>query len=126
MIVGMRLGEVADHLVGVHVGGGAAAGLENVDHELIVVLAGGDFFGGFFDGGREIRRQLAEPAVHVRRRALDQAERADERPRKTQTADGEILDGALRLRAVERVGWERASRPWCRVRCGSPRFDCRP
>jgi hypothetical protein len=41
-----RRREVRDHLVGVHVRGGARAGLEHVDRELVVELAGGDAVGG--------------------------------------------------------------------------------
>ena len=37
IVIGMRAGEVSDHLVGVHVGGRAAAGLKNIDDELVVV-----------------------------------------------------------------------------------------
>ena len=33
VVVGVRVRQAADHLVGVHVGGGAAAGLEDVHHE---------------------------------------------------------------------------------------------
>ena len=36
--------QVGDHLVGVHVGRRAGAGLIDVDREMGVVLAGGDFF----------------------------------------------------------------------------------
>ena len=46
VIVRVRAGEVGDHLVGVHVGGGAAAGLEDVHHKLSVEIAAGDAFGG--------------------------------------------------------------------------------
>ncbi len=55
MIVGMGFGEMADHLIGVHVGGSAAACLKNVYDELIVVFSFGDFVGSFFNGGGEIR-----------------------------------------------------------------------
>jgi len=44
--VDVLAGEVGDHLVGVHVRGGARAGLEDVDRELAVVLAGRDLVGG--------------------------------------------------------------------------------
>ncbi len=50
VVVGMRAGEAGDDLVGVHVGGGAAAGLVDVQREMVVVLAGGDGVGRGFDG----------------------------------------------------------------------------
>ena len=40
--MGTVAGEICDHLVGVHIRGGARAGLEDVDRELVVVLALGD------------------------------------------------------------------------------------
>jgi hypothetical protein len=44
-------GAVGDHLVGVHVGGGAGAGLENVQHKFPVPLSLGDLLRGLDDGG---------------------------------------------------------------------------
>ncbi len=103
MIVRVRLRQMPDHFVGIHVGRRSTAGLENVDHELIVVLARRHFFGGLLDGRREIGRQLTEPSIHARSRALDQPQRADERSWKTQPADRKIFNRALRLRSVKRI-----------------------
>ena len=64
--------EMADHLVGVHVGGCAAASLENVDYELIVMLAGRDGVGSLRYGRSQLQRQLSDSAVHSRGRALNQ------------------------------------------------------
>ena len=50
-------GEVGEHLVGVHVRGGAGAGLEDVDRELVVVLAGGDRVAGGGDPLGQRRRR---------------------------------------------------------------------
>ena len=59
VVVGMRAGQPADHLVGVHVGGGAAAGLKDVDRELVVVPPCHHFF----------RRPLdVRPLVDIARR----------------------------------------------------------
>ena len=84
---------VADHLVGVHVGRGAAPGLEDVDHELTVELSVGHLLGG-------LRDRLAEPAleqpeldVDDRRLTLDQAQRPDEVAREAQRADREVEPG---------------------------------
>ena len=55
--VGAVAGEVGDHLVGVHVRGGAGAGLEDVDRELVVVLAVGDRVAGGGDPLGERRRR---------------------------------------------------------------------
>jgi hypothetical protein len=52
-------GEVRDHLVRVHVRRGSRAGLEHVDGELVVVLAGGDLVTGRRDPLRELRVELA-------------------------------------------------------------------
>ena len=51
VVVGVHAlaGEPRDHLVGVRVRRGARAGLEDVDRELRVVLAGGDLRGRFLD-----------------------------------------------------------------------------
>src|SRR5438105_732965 len=104
VIVGMRLREVADYLVGVHVGGCSAAGLEDIDDELIIVPSGGDFVSGLLDGGGQILRQLARAAVDSRGGAFDQTESSDEGALETQAADREILDRTLRLRAIQSLG----------------------
>lgn len=48
VIVGVRTRQAPDHLVDVHVRGCAAAGLENVDGELIIIRALDHFLGGGF------------------------------------------------------------------------------
>ena len=55
--VGLVAGEVGDHLVRVHVRGGAGAGLEDVDRELSVVLAATD---GVAGGGDPLGVALVE------------------------------------------------------------------
>ena len=66
--VGPVAGEVGDHLVGVHVRGGAGAGLEDVDRELVVVLARGDGVAGRGDPLRE-RRASSRPSSPLARAA---------------------------------------------------------
>ena len=85
VIVGMRFRQMPDHLVGVHVGGRAAAGLKNIDYELIVVPARRHLFGCFFDRRGQLRRQLPDASIHACRRALDQSQRTNERARKAQS-----------------------------------------
>ena len=55
-VVELLVGDPGDHLVGVHVRRGAAAGLEDVDDELVVVLAVGDRLRGLDDRARRARR----------------------------------------------------------------------
>ena len=85
-------------LVGVHVCAGARAGLEDIERELVVVAAVGDFVRGVFNGPGHVGLHQSQVVVHRRRRTLDEPERAQEGARETQAADGEVVDGALRLR----------------------------
>ena len=65
------LGEVGDHLVRVHVRGGAGAGLEDVDRELVVVLAGRDLVARGRDALGDVGVEQAQLGVHPRGRGLD-------------------------------------------------------
>ncbi len=47
-------GAIGDDLVGVHVGRGAGAGLENIEHKFRVPFAVGDFLRGLDDGGGQV------------------------------------------------------------------------
>ena len=69
----------------------------------VVVLAGGDLVRGGDDGVGELAVQLVAGAVDLGGGLLDQRQRADHPARQPQPADGEVLDGPLRLRAVQRV-----------------------
>ena len=60
-VVELLVGDARDHLVGVHVGRGAAAGLEDVEDELVVVLALGDRLRGLDDRRAELGRKQASP-----------------------------------------------------------------
>ena len=95
---------VGDHLVGVHVGLGARAGLPDDQREMIVELAFGHFLRGLDDGLADLRVELAEVHVHLGRGALDQAERPDDRRRLLLPADREILERPLGLRPPVAVG----------------------
>jgi hypothetical protein len=92
-------GAVGDHLVGVHVGLRAGAGLPDDEREIVVEPAVDDFLGGLDDPARALRVEDAERKVRLGGGALDEAECVDERQRHLLGADTEILDRALRLRA---------------------------
>jgi hypothetical protein len=76
VVVGVHVGsgECRDHLVGVHVRRGARTGLEHVDGELGVVLAGGDGVGGSSDALGDVGIEQTEFGVHPGRRGLDAPE----------------------------------------------------
>ena len=96
--------EGGDHLVGVHVGAGARAGLEDVDGEVVVVLARGDLVGGRGDRVRHGPVEHADVLVDARRGRLDQPQRADLRPLQPAAGDREVLDGPLGLGPPQRFG----------------------
>ena len=67
----MRAGKLADHLVGVHVRRSAAAGLEDIHHELRIVRAFHHLIRGSLVCRGNARGQLAQIAVHLRSRSLN-------------------------------------------------------
>ena len=97
-------GAVGDHLVGVHVGLRAGAGLPDDQREMVVELAVDDFLRRLDDRLAELRVEPAELHVGFGRGALDDAERAHDRQRLLFPADLEIAERALRLRAPVAVG----------------------
>ena len=103
VVVGMGrvAGELGDHLVGVHVRGGAGAGLEDVDRELVVVFAGGDRVARFGDLRGEIRVEPAELAVGPRRGGLEPAEPAHDRNRNRLAGNREVVNRFRRLAAPQ-------------------------
>jgi hypothetical protein len=80
-------GAVADHLVDVHVGLRAAAGLPHAQREVVVELAVDDLVGGVDDALDLVPRQLTELAVGQRGGLLEDAERADHRAGEPVLAD---------------------------------------
>src|SRR5205823_1948332 len=104
VVIGMSARDPPDYLVGIHVGRCAAARLENIDDEVSVVGAAGHFIGGYSDGFREIGGKFTQLSVDLRRRALDQPQRSKESSWETESTDREILNRALGLRSVQRVG----------------------
>src|SRR6185437_3865094 len=101
VVVGVDARELRDHLVRVHVRRGARAGLEDVDRELRVVLAGGDLVAGALDRARFGFRQQPELAVDRRGGALQAAQPADHLDGDGLTGDREVLDGLARLAAPQ-------------------------
>ncbi len=70
--------QIGDHLVGIHVGLGARAGLPDRQREMLVELARCDAGRSLFDGLRQVLRQRAETSIGARRRELLQAEGMDQ------------------------------------------------
>ena len=103
VVVGMGAvaGEVGDHLVRVHVRRGARAGLEDVDRELVVVLAGGDRVAGGGDPLGDVGVEQPELGVGPGRRGLDPAEPVNDRRRDRLAGDGEVGDRLVGLAAPE-------------------------
>ncbi len=93
--------EVGEHLVHVHVGGRAAAGLVDVDRELVAVLARDDAVGRRDDGVGDRRVDDAQLPIDDRGGALHARERDDLGGLETLARDREVLDSALRLRGVK-------------------------
>ncbi|GAA3047234.1 hypothetical protein GCM10020000_29160 [Streptomyces olivoverticillatus] len=86
-----------DDLVGVHVGRGAGAGLEDVDGEVLVPPPLDDLGRGRRDRLGNIAVEHAQLGVGLRRGALDPGQRLDVRALQTLAADGEVLHGPLGL-----------------------------
>ncbi len=99
--VGLVTGEVGHHLVRVHVRGGARAGLEDVDGELVVVLAGGDRVAGRGDALRDVGVEQVELGVGPSRGRLQPAEPVDDRRRDRLAGDGEVGDRLVGLPSPE-------------------------
>ena len=98
------VGAVGDHLVEVHVGLGAGAGLPDHQREMIVELALDHLAGGADDGAGAARIEQAEFPVGLRGGELDDAERMDDRHRHAVLADLEVLPRAFGLRAPIAIG----------------------
>src|ERR1700685_355070 len=98
------VGAVGDHLVEVHVGLGAGAGLPDHKRKMIVELAVDHLARGADDGAGAALIEEPEFAVGFRRRQLDDAERVDDFDRHPVVADAEIPPPPFGLRAPVAVG----------------------
>src|SRR2546425_3676109 len=94
---------VRDHFVRVHVRGGPAAGLEDVERELSVELPVHDLLASLDDRLAEFAVQEPQLDVRLRARHFDQAKGIDEPPAKPNPANREVLDRPLRLGAPARI-----------------------
>ena len=99
----MALDDVCDDFVRVHVRRRAGAGLENVDDEMLIVLAVDDFLCRFHDGVGDRLIDEAELAVRLRGRELDLAQCFDKSAGVAQITDREVEYRPLRARAVQRM-----------------------
>ena len=97
---------VGDDFVGVHVGRGAGAALQHVDHEMLVTIAGDDAIAGRDDGGGDVGLERAEIAVGHGAGLLDHGQRLHEFREVAygNAGDGEILDRPRRLDAIIGIG----------------------
>ena len=98
------VGAVGDHLVEVHVGLGAGAGLPDHQRKMIVELAFDDLARGAGNGAGAALVDQAELAVGFRGGELDDAERVNDRHRHAVVADAEILPRPFGLRAPVTIG----------------------
>src|SRR3546814_10438442 len=93
------IGAPGDHLIGVHVGLRARAGLPDDKRELVVVLSFRHFPGRSYDGVGRHFIQTAVAGVHPCSAQLHQPALMDERTRPALPAYREISTGWLSLRA---------------------------
>src|SRR3984893_1200435 len=98
------VGAVGDHLVEVHVGLRAGAGLPDHQRKVIVELAVDHLLRGADDGAGAALVEQGEFAIGFRRRELDDAERMNDRHRHPILADTEIPPRPFRLRAPVAIG----------------------
>ena len=95
---------VGDHLIEVHVGLRAGAGLPHDQREVIVELALDHFARGAGDGPGSARVDQAEFAIGLRRRQFDDAECVHDLDRHAIAADPEVLPRAFGLGAPIAIG----------------------
>ena len=97
-------GEGSDHLIGVHVAGGARPGLEDVDRKLSIVLVFRDFASSFLDRSGILLLQDAKCGGGLGGRFLDQAKGADQLGVDRYPRNRKVLNSALRLRLPQGRG----------------------
>ena len=98
-----------------------AAGLEDVDDELVVELAVDHLLRRLLEQLAAFSSSRPELVVHLRRRPLDQPHRGDEPAAKAQVGDREILHRPAGLTRRSRRRRGPSSRPSSLFRCGSCR-----
>jgi hypothetical protein len=98
------VGAIGDHLIEVHVGLRAGAGLPDHQRKVIVELAVDHLARGADDGAGAALVEQPEFAIGLCRGKLDDAERMNDADRHPVLADAEILPGTLGLRAPIAIG----------------------
>ncbi|MNZ82734.1 hypothetical protein D3C78_1014390 [compost metagenome] len=98
--------QVGDHLVGVHVGRGAGAALDHVDHELVVVLAADQPRAGLADRRMLVAVEVPQLVVGIGRGLLDhrQGDHQFRVVRQRHTGQAEVVHRAQGLDAVVGIG----------------------
>src|ERR1700754_3113273 len=95
---------IRDHLVGVHVGLGAAAGLPNAQWKVAVEFAFDHFVASLHDQFGFVRRKFSEFFVDLRSGFFEYSERANHLARHPIVANVEVVQRAFGLRAPVAVG----------------------
>src|SRR5712664_3107141 len=96
-------GAIGNHLVDVHVGLRAAAGLPDAKREVLREFSFDDFIGGPHDEAALFVREFSQVLVHERGGFFEYAEGADQLGRHEVLADSEVDERAGGLRAVVAV-----------------------
>ena len=98
---------IGDHLIGVHVRGGAGAALKDIELKLVVQLAVDELPTRALDARQNLLAELTAVEVGARGRHLHHAQAFDQIgiERELDTGDVKILEGARGLDAVVGVGW---------------------
>ncbi|MCY1230185.1 hypothetical protein D9M72_425910 [compost metagenome] len=96
-------GKLRDDLVGVHVGGRAGAGLEDVDREVAVVLPGSNLIGGIRDRLGQLAVEHSKFCVGLGGSLLHPGKGFDVRAFQGLAGNGEVFNCTLRLGTVQGV-----------------------
>ncbi len=91
---------VSDHLVGVHVHGGAGAALDAVHHELVLPLPGNDFLRGFHNRMTDAHRHPPGPHIGPRRRRLHNPQSDNKILIQHVTGNQKVMQGPCSLHAI--------------------------
>ncbi len=94
-------GAVGEHLVHVHIGLRARAGLPDRQRKLVGIAFGNDLIGRLDNGLRGAQIEFAQLGIHAGAGPLDQRQGADELARHLLGGNREMLQRALRLRAPQ-------------------------
>jgi|GEM_PF-2443759 len=100
---------VGDHLVRVHVGAGAGAALDHVDHELLVQRTADEIVAGLHDGAGARRVDHAQFGVRLRGGLLHESQRTHEfgHLRHGLARDRKVVHGTRGVNSPIRGEWDR-------------------